>query len=139
MLFTVNHAHDGFSGGTLARQWTTGNIETGTATSEFRVVEVLVGGSSVVAQALAGLALAVYALAMLRSGQYSRVLSWLGLVSTVGWFLVGSALFLRLPGVSFELLLPFAGLATVWVLGVGITLVRRGFSHTSPGFSESPT
>ncbi|NYH80705.1 hypothetical protein FHR84_004071 [Actinopolyspora biskrensis] len=128
VLFAVNYAHDGFSSGMLAQQWTSGELDPDAATAAYRVVEILVGGVSTLSQALVGLALAVYALAMLRSRQYPRVLSWLGIVGTVGWFLAGSALFLRLPGSSFELLLPFSGLATVWVLGVGITLLRRNFS-----------
>ncbi|SFT71271.1 hypothetical protein SAMN04487904_106133 [Actinopolyspora lacussalsi subsp. righensis] len=127
-LFAVNYAHDGFSGGMLARRWVSGELEAGAAAGDFRVVEVLVGGISVLSQALLGLALGGYALAMLRSRQYPRPLSWLGVVAAAGWFLLGSALFLRLPWVSFELLLPFTGLATVWALGVGITLLWLGAS-----------
>ncbi|AYY11807.1 DUF4386 family protein [Actinobacteria bacterium YIM 96077] len=124
-LFAVNFAHDGFSSGVLAQEWASGEIEADAAAVDIRVVEGLVGGTSILSQTLLGLALALYALAMTRSGQYSRVLSWMGIVGTLGWFLGGSALFLQLPGASFELLLPFVGLATVWVLGVGITLIRR--------------
>ncbi|WP_017974882.1 DUF4386 family protein [Actinopolyspora halophila] len=132
VLFAVNYAHDGLSSGILAQQWISGELDTDTATAAYRVVEILVGGVPTLSQALVGLALAVYALAMLRSGQHSRVLSWLGLISTIGWLLTGSALFLQLPGASFELLLPFSGLATVWVLGIGITLLRRSSSETRP-------
>ncbi|SDK26999.1 hypothetical protein SAMN04487820_10663 [Actinopolyspora mzabensis] len=127
-LFVVNYAHDGFSSGVLARRWASGELEAGTATGDFRVVEILVGGTSILSQALVGLALAGYALAMLLSRQYPRPWSWLGLVAAAGWFLLGSGLFLRLPGVSFELLLPFAGLAMVWALGVGVILLRLSTS-----------
>ncbi|ASU77019.1 DUF4386 domain-containing protein [Actinopolyspora erythraea] len=127
-LFAVNYAHDGFGGGMLARRWASGELEAGVAAGDFRVVEVLVGGTSVLSQALLGLALGGYALAMLRGRQYPRTLSWLGVVAATGWFLLGSALFLRLPWASFELLLPFAGLAMVWTLGVGITLLRSSAS-----------
>lgn len=126
-LFAVHFAHDGFSSGVLARQWASGELDAGAAVADSRVMEGLVGGTSILSQALLGLALAGYALAMLRSRQYSRVLTWFGIVGTLGWFLSGSALFLRLPGTSFQVMLPFVGLATVWVVGVGITLIRRSF------------
>jgi len=64
--------------------------------------------------------------AILCSGQYSRVLGWVGVTGTIGWFLAGSALFLQLPGASFQLMLPFVAVATAWVVGLGIALVRRG-------------
>ncbi len=130
-LYAVHYAHDGFSSGILADQWASGELDADAATADSRVIEGLVGGTSVLSQPLVGLALAVYALAMLRSGQYSRVLSWLGVVGTAGWFLGGSALFLQLPGASFALPLAFVGLAMVWVLGVGVTLVRKSSSRTS--------
>lgn len=124
-LFAVNYALDGFSSGVLAEQWASGELDDSAATIDGRIVEAIVGGTSILSQTLLGLALVVYAVAMLRSGQYSRVLSWVGIVGTAGWFLGGSGLFLQLPGTSFELLLPFVALATVWVIGVGITLIRR--------------
>lgn len=127
-LFAVNYAHDGFTGGVLARRWASGELDGGAAVIDGRVVEGLVGGTAILSQVLLGLALALYALAMLCSGQYSRVLSWSGLVGTIGWFLGGTALFLRLPGASFEFLLPSVVLAMVWVLGVGVTLIRRSSS-----------
>ncbi|GAB3489417.1 DUF4386 family protein [Amycolatopsis cihanbeyliensis] len=123
-VFAVHYAHDGFSSGVLAGQWSSGERDPAAALADSRVMEGLIGGTSILSQTLIGLALALYALAMLRGRQYPRVLSWVGLVGSAGWFLGGSALFLRLPGMSFELLLPFTGLATVWVVGVGITLVR---------------
>ncbi|KIH97862.1 hypothetical protein LP52_17260 [Streptomonospora alba] len=124
-VFAITYAHDGFSSGVLAQQWSSGERGAGTALVDIRVMEGLVGGTSALSQPLLGLALAVYALAMLRSGQYGRVLSWVGLIAALGWFI--SALFLRLPGASFELLLPFVGVATIWVLAVGIALLRQSY------------
>ncbi|WP_211351793.1 hypothetical protein [Haloactinospora alba] len=126
-VFAVNYAHDGFSSGVVAQQWSSGERGAAAALVDSRVTEGLVGGTSILSQTLLGLALALYALAMLRSGEHSRVLCSVGIVGTLGWFAGGAALFLRLPGVSFEILLPFVGLATVWVLGVGVALLRRGF------------
>ncbi|GAB3463002.1 hypothetical protein GCM10027570_49750 [Streptomonospora sediminis] len=126
-VFAINHAHDGFSSGVLARQWSSGGRDAANALADIRVVEGLVGGTSILSQSLLGLALAIYALAMLRSGQYSRVLSWVGLIATLGWFIGGAALFLQLPGSSFALVVPFAGIATIWALGVGIALLLHAF------------
>ncbi|GAA4904323.1 DUF4386 family protein [Streptomonospora salina] len=123
-VFAVTYAHDGLSSGVLAQEWASGE-RGATALADIRVVEGLVGGTSILAQALLGLALALYALAMLHSRQYPRVLSWTGVVGTLGWFAGGTALFLQLPGASFALLLPFVGLATLWTLGVGIALLRQ--------------
>lgn len=132
-VFAITYAHDGFSSGVVAQQWSSGERDAATALVDIRVVEGLVGGTSALSQPLLGLALAVYALAMLRSGQYGRVLSWVGLLAALGWFIGGSALFLRLPGASFELLLPFVGVATIWVLAVGIALLRQSYrSRPSP-------
>lgn len=130
-LYAVHYALDGFSSGILAEQWTSGELDAGAATAASRVVEGLVGGTSVLSQTLVGLALAVYALAMLQSKQYSRILSWLGVVGTAGWFLGGSALFLQLPGASFALPAAFVGLVMVWVLGVGVSLVRGSSSRAT--------
>ncbi|GAB3298287.1 hypothetical protein GCM10027563_41520 [Parasphingorhabdus pacifica] len=124
-LFAVTYAHESFSSDVLARQWAAGELDAGSATADARITEGLIGGTSILSQTLLGLALAVHALAMLRTKQYPRVLTWIGIVGTLGWFLGGSALFLRLPGISFELLLPFVGLAMVWVVGIGISLLRR--------------
>ncbi|WP_017557148.1 DUF4386 family protein [Nocardiopsis baichengensis] len=130
-VFAVTYALDGFTSGMIARQWISG--ERGTdALTDIRVVEGVVGGTSTLSQALLGLALSAYALAILRSGRYSRVLSWAGVAATLGWFVGGSALFLQLPGASFLLLLPFTTLATIWTMGLGIALLRHN-RHSAPG------
>src|SRR5262249_36137398 len=102
-----------------------GEVGTGEALADVGVLELLIGATSMLAQTLIGLGLLAYAVAMLASREYSRVLCWLGIVGSAGWFLGGAALVARVPGMVFEVVLPFAGLASVWVTGVGITLLRR--------------
>lgn len=124
-IFAVSYAHDGFSSGVIAQRWTAGELARSDAVSDARVVENLVGGTSILSQSLIGLALLLYAVAMLKSGHYSRILCWLGIVGTAGWFLGAAALFMQLPGTSFELFLPFVGLAMIWVISVGVALIHR--------------
>lgn len=128
-VFAVEYAHDGYSSAALARRWADGAGTAAVVAGDQRMVEILVGGTSMLAQTLIGFALSGFALAMLWDRQYPRALSWLGIVGTAGWFLAGAALFVGLPGSSFAVLLPFSALTMIWVLIVGLVLVRRGVSR----------
>lgn len=133
-VFAVEYAHDGYSTAALARQWVNDAPGAAAAAGDQRVVEVLVGGTSVLAQALVGLALAAFAVATLSDRRYPRVLSWAGAIGALGWFVTGTALFLDLPGSSFLLVLPFSTLSTAWLLVLGLVAVRRAWR---PGPSRS--
>ncbi|CAM4005605.1 DUF4386 domain-containing protein [Nocardia ninae] len=126
-VFAVDYAHDGFSIGVTAERWAAGELAANDAVADARVLEVLVGATSMLSQALLGLGLTIYAAALLLTREFSRILCWLGIIGAAGWFLGGAALIARVDGLRFEVVLPFVGAATIWVTGIGITLIRRSF------------
>ncbi|MFI9400633.1 DUF4386 domain-containing protein [Nocardia sp. NPDC052316] len=126
-VFAVDYAHDGFGIGVTAERWAAGDLAAGNAVADARMLEVLVGATSMLSQALLGLGLTIYAAALLLTREFSRILCWLGLIGAAGWFLGGAALVARVDGLRFEVVLPFIGAATIWVTGIGITLIRRSF------------
>ncbi|MFI6211354.1 DUF4386 domain-containing protein [Nocardia brasiliensis] len=139
-VFSVDYAHDGVTTGVLAGQWADGDRTAAQAQAAYQVVEGLVGGTTMLAHVLIGSALTGYAVALLRSRQFSPTLCWFGIVLSFGWFAGGSALFLRLPGAGFEFLLPFTSAVTIWLAVLGIMLLRnasRGVSQPA-AFSALP-
>ncbi len=126
--FVVDYAHDGVTTAVLARQAVGGGLDPAEAEAAYRVVEGLVGGTTMLAHVLVGFGLTGYAVAILLGRQFPAVLAWVGVVSAFGWFASGSALFLQVSGASFELLLPFNGVATIWVAIVGFALLLRARS-----------
>ncbi|WP_338765777.1 DUF4386 domain-containing protein [Nocardia vulneris] len=124
-VFSVDYAHDGVTTGVLARQWADGERTAAQAQTTYQVVEGLVGGTTMLAHVLIGSALTGYAVALLRSRQFSPTLCWFGIVLSFGWFAGGSALFLRLPGAGFEFLLPFTSAVTIWLAVLGIMVLRN--------------
>ncbi|MGW4841450.1 DUF4386 domain-containing protein [Nocardia brasiliensis] len=124
-VFSVDYAHDGVTTGVLARQWADGERTPTQAQAAYQVVEGLVGGTTMLAHVLIGTALTGYAVALLRSRQFSPTMCWFGIVLSFGWFAGGSALFLRLPGAGFEFLLPFTSAMTIWLAVLGVMLLRK--------------
>ncbi len=123
-VFAVDYAVDGFSIGVVAEEWANGSTPKEELLAQARLLELIAGGTSILSQALLGLALLGQAVAQLFSTDFPKLWTWLGVVGCAGWFLGGSLLFAGVPGVSFSLFVPFSMVATVWVAGVGIVAWR---------------
>lgn len=125
-VFAVDYAVDGLSVGQVAIDWADGSVSSEVLVERAQVLELVAGATSILSQALLGLALLVHAVAYLFTDDFPKVVTWFGVVGCAGWFVGGGLLFAGVPGVSFELFLPFSMLTMLWVLAVGVLAWRRG-------------
>lgn len=132
-VFAVDYAVDGVGVAQVANAWADGTAPRDELLQQTQTLELVAGGLSILSQALLGLALLVHALAQLDTDEFPKLLTWLGIVGCAGWFLGGSLRFAGVPGVSFELFIPFTMVAMVWVAGVGVVAWRRGSALARAG------
>ncbi|MBB4934511.1 hypothetical protein F4561_005331 [Lipingzhangella halophila] len=125
-VFAVAYAVDGLSIGHVADAWANGTAPQGELVQQAKVLELVSGAASILSQSLLGLALLAHAVAHLYTDDFPKLLTWVGIAGSAGWFLGGGLLFAGVPGLSFELFVPFTMLATLWVAGVGVVAWRRG-------------
>lgn len=129
-VFAVQYAHDGFSLASTATHLPDAGRPGAELEARAETLNLLIGGASILAQSLLGLGLACYALAVLLSRECSRIVGWWGVIAAGGWFLTAGAHFMQLPGTTFEIILPFAGLTAAWVVALAVSALRRSRATT---------
>ncbi|MGW0521098.1 hypothetical protein [Crossiella sp. NPDC003009] len=118
-VFAVYYSLHGFGLPALAQRWTAAPGPE--VLTETRAVLTVLGSTAFTAQALLGLTVLLYGLAMALGRGLPRWLGWAGAVAGLGW-LSGALL------VDFAVIVPFTVAAWAWMITTGVALWRQGES-----------
>ncbi len=118
-VFAGYFSLNGFGWAELAHRWSTATVESrADLLIEMKVALTMVGSVAFTAQALLGLSVALYGLALVSGSSFPRWLGWLGTVAGAGW-LIGALL------IRFDMIVPCMVLAWTWMVSLGILMWRR--------------
>lgn len=116
-VFAVYFSIHAFGLATAADQYFTDGADRTAVVERTETVLILLGSTAFTAQAMLGVSIAFAGALITRAPGLPSWLGWVGMVSGTGW-LVGALV------VNFAVIVPFTALAWLWVIVLGVILLR---------------